>query len=145
LNISKALNNLNSDEILKAALLKEEKCIVRFYAIDGYNMSSRDNGSASDTYLALECNGKKVNERDNYQLDEPNPKFYKMYDFEAKFPGSSPLNIEVWDYDAIFGDELVGASILDLEDRYFTIDWMALDDKPAETRALFHPSIKLIV
>lgn len=93
LKISKALTNLNSDEILKTALLREEKCIVRFYAIDGFNMSSRDNGSASDTYLALECNGHKFNERDNYQLDEPNPKFYKMYDFEAYFPGSSPLTI----------------------------------------------------
>jgi hypothetical protein len=143
LHIGKALLNLNSDEILKAALLKEEKCIVRFYAVDGYNMASRDNGSASDTYLALECNGTKVNERDIYQLDEPNPKFYKMYDFEAYFPGSSPLTIEVWDYDAIFGDEIIGTSILDLEDRYFTLDWVALKDKPIETRALYHPSTKM--
>lgn len=143
LNISKALTNLNSDEILKAALLKEEKCIVRFYAVEGYNMASRDNGSASDTYLALECNGVKFNERDNYQLDEPNPKFFKKYDFEAYFPGSSPLTIEVWDYDAIFGDELVGSSVLDLEDRYFTLDWVALKAKPVETRALYHPSSKM--
>lgn len=140
LEISKAITNLNSDEILKKALLKVEKCIVRFYAIDGYNMASRDNGSPSDTYLALECNGHKVNERDIYQLDEPNPKFNKMYDFEAHFPGSSPLKIEVWDYDAIFGDELVGSSTLDLEDRYFTLDWVALKDKPVETRPLYHPS-----
>ena len=97
-------------------------------------MSSRDNGSASYTYLKLECNGKVVSERDNYQLDEPNPDFYKMYDFEGHFPGSSPLKIQVWDYDAIFGDELIGTSILDLEDRFFTLDWVALKEKPIEYR-----------
>lgn len=143
LNISKALTNLNSDEILKSALLKLEKCIVRFYAIEGFNMQSRDNGSDSDTYLKLICNGKVFDERDNYQLDEPNPKFYKMYEFEAYFPGSSPLTIEVWDYDMVFGDELVGKSVLDLEDRYFTLDWMSLKDKPIEYRTLYHPSSKM--
>lgn len=134
MNIAKALTNLNSDEILKAALLKEEKCIVRFYAIEGINMAKRDMDSDSDTYLLLKCNGVEFNERENYQLDEPNPKFNKRYDFEALFPGSSPMTIQVWDYDMIFGDELVGTSIMDLEDRYFTLDWMGMKDKPIESR-----------
>lgn len=56
-------------------------------------MSSRDNGSASDTYLKLKINDDVVDERDNYQLDEPNPSFYKSYDFEAMLPGTSPLSI----------------------------------------------------
>lgn len=143
LHISKALTNLNSDEILKQALLRIEKCIIRFYAIEGFNMMSRDNGSDSDTYLKLECNGKVVSERDNYQLDEPNPKFYKSYDFEGYFPGSSPLTISVWDYDMVFGDELIGTSVMDLEDRYFTLDWMALTDKPVEYRNLYFPASKM--
>ena len=56
-------------------------------------MSSRDNGSASDTYLKLKMNDDEVSERDIYQLDEPNPSFYKKYDFEATLPGTSPLSI----------------------------------------------------
>lgn len=143
LRISNAVVNLNSDVILKQALLRSEKCIVRFYAIKGFNMQSRDNGSDSDTYLKLKCNDVVVSERDNYQLDEPNPKFYKRYDFEAIFPGSSPLNIDVWDYDAIFGDELIGTSVLDLEDRYFTLGWVGLKEKPIEYRNLYHPSSKM--
>ena len=86
-------------------------------------MASRDNGSASDTYLVVKCNNKEYNERDNYQLDEPNPDFFKVYDFEGTFPGSSPLQIEVWDYDMIFGDELVGTSSIDVEDRFFSVEW----------------------
>jgi len=27
------------------------------------------------------------------------------------------------DYDPIFGDELIGKTILDLEDRFFSMDW----------------------
>ena len=93
LKIPQALANINSEDILKNQLMREQKCTIRFYAISGYDMSSRDAGSNSDTYLALECNGKKYDERKNYQLDEPNPDFYKSYDFEGRFPGSSPLTI----------------------------------------------------
>jgi len=102
------------------------KCIVRFYAISAFNLSSRDNGSASDPYLILKCNNKVYNERSIYQLDEPNPKFLKHYDFEGHFPGCSPLEIGVWDYDDIFGDDLIGTTIVDLEDRYFSIEWQSL-------------------
>jgi len=86
-------------------------------------LSSRDNGSPSDPYLYLQCNKKIVNERANYQLDEANPNFYKMYDFEGVFPGSSPLQIDVYDYDEIFGDDLIGTTSVDLEDRYFSMEW----------------------
>ena len=88
----------------------------------------------------MHLNEDHVSERDNYQIDQPNPDFYKHYDFEGKFPGCSPLKIEVWDYDCIFGDELIGTSIIDLEDRYFNIDWSNLDEKPIEKRKLYHPS-----
>lgn len=143
MDISDNLVNLNADDILRKALLQQTKCKIKVYMISGFDMSSRDNGSASDTYLTLECNGRKFNERDNYQLDEPNPVFYKMYQFEGIFPGSSPLTISVWDYDMVFGDELVGTTMVDLEDRYFSVEWNALHDKPIEYRQLYHPSSQM--
>lgn len=140
LEISKHLINLESDEILKRNLLGQTKTTIRLYMISAFDCASRDNGSASDTYLVLKCNGQTYNERDNYQLDEPNPDFYKMYDFEGMFPDSSPLEIAVWDYDVIFGDELVGTTSIDVEDRYFSVEWNSLADKPIEYRQLYHPS-----
>lgn len=134
LQISKHLANLESDVILRRQLMGNHKCVVRFYAISAFNLSSRDNGSASDPYLYLQCNDKIYNERDNYQLDEPNPKFCKFYDFEGTFPGCSPLQVDVWDYDDIFGDDLIGTTIVDLEDRYFSLDWQSLPEKPVEYR-----------
>mmetsp|Transcript_15455 Transcript_15455/g.26147 ORF Transcript_15455/g.26147 Transcript_15455/m.26147 type:complete len:262 (+) Transcript_15455:392-1177(+) len=143
LNITKHLANLESDEILKRSLLAQTKCIVRLYMISAYDLSSRDNGSPSDPYLYLTCNNKIYNERSNYQLDEANPDFYKHYDFEGTFPGCSPIKIDVWDYDDIFGDDLIGTTIIDLEDRYFTMEWQALSQKPIEYRQLYHSSSSL--
>jgi len=143
LNITHHLANLESDEILKRALLAQTKCIVRLYMISAFDLSSRDNGSPSDPYLYLKCNNTVYNERDNYVLDDANPKFNKYYDFEGTFPGCSPIRIDVYDYDDIFGDDLIGTSILDLEDRYFSMEWQALEDKPIEYRQIYHSSTSL--
>ena len=78
------------------------------YVIDAFNLSSRDNGGDSDPYLLLNIGNKTYNERDNYQTDEPNPKFYKMFDFESVFPGCPPLQVKLMDFDHLFGDELIG-------------------------------------
>jgi Ca2+-dependent lipid-binding protein len=115
-------------------LQKASREVIRLYMVEAFDLSSRDNGSDSDPYLRITCNGKTVSDRENYQIDEPNPKFYKKYDFEGLFPGTSPVIIECMDYDAVFGDELIGQSILDVEDRYFNLEWVNLDDKPIEYR-----------
>ena len=51
--------------------------------VEAFDLSSRDNGSASDPYLHITCNGQEVRERDKYQIDCPNPQFYQKYDFEG--------------------------------------------------------------
>lgn len=66
LNIGRHLCNFESDVILKKNLLVVKERLVRCYIISGFDFSSRDNGSASDPYLVIECSGKKVSERDNY-------------------------------------------------------------------------------
>lgn len=143
LDIGTHIANLESDEILKRTLLAQTKCIVRLYMISAFDLASRDVGSASDPYLYLTCNNKVYNERDSYQVDEANPKFYKSYDFEGTFPGCSPLKIEVYDYDEIFGDDLIGTTIVDLEDRYFSMEWQSLEEKPVEYRQIYHESTSI--
>jgi hypothetical protein len=134
LKIVKSLSDIESDVILKRMLLRSEKMIVRVYMIEGFDLASRDIGSFSDPYLILRCGNKVYNERENYILDEPNPKFYKHYDFESLFPGCPILFIDAYDYDDLFGDDLIGTTQVDLEDRYFLPEWRALNHKPVEYR-----------
>jgi hypothetical protein len=67
LGITKCLADLESDETLRRLLLSQNKCIVRVYIIDAFNLSSRDNGGDSDPYLLLSVGNKVYSERDNYQ------------------------------------------------------------------------------
>jgi len=39
------------------------------------------------------------------------------------FPGCPMLMIDVYDYDDLFGDDLIGSTSIDLEDRYFLAKW----------------------
>lgn len=138
LDITKHLANMQTAETLKRLLLGQNKCIVRLYVISAYDLSSRDNGSDSDPYLKIALGNKVYDDRDNYQEDEPNPDFYKVFDFEAVFPGSPLLNIQIFDYDALFGDDLIGETKIDLEDRFFSPEWQSIKDKPIEYRQLYH-------
>lgn len=143
LGITKKLADLESDETLRRLLMAQTKCIVRVYCLSAFNLSSRDNGSESDPYLILNVGGKTYNERDIYQLDNPNPEFHKYYDFEAVFPGTAPLVISVMDFDDIFGDDLIGKTVIDLEDRFFSPEWQSIKHKPIEYRSLYHPATSI--
>lgn len=140
LGITKVLADIQSDVILQRMLLQEKKCIVRVYMINGYDLASRDVGGFSDPYLKLCVGDEAYNERDIYQIDNPKPDFCKHYDFSAIFPGCPPLMIDVMDYDLLFGDDLIGSTSVDLEDRYFLAEWRAIQDKPVEFRQIYHPS-----
>jgi hypothetical protein len=99
-----------------------------------FSLASRDIGSHSDPYIVVRCGDKEFNERDSYQVDEPDPKINKFFQFNGNFPGSPDLEIEAWDYDSLFGDDLIGKTLVDLDDRFFSPDWQALEEKPIEQR-----------
>ena len=137
------LKDSSYDEIIKKQLLQQTQCKIQLYMLEGFDFASRDVGSFSDPYLIITCGNRVVNERDNYQLDEANPKFYKLYDFTGEFPGAPQIVIEAWDYDDLFGDDLIGATTIDLDDRFFNGDWQAIEEKPIEYRQIYHESTSL--
>jgi len=121
-------------------LMQKTNCLVRIYMVEGFDFARRDIGSDSDPYLILKCGKKTYNEQENYQLDEPNPKFFKHYDFDVEFPGAPPLYIDAYDYDDLFGDDLIGSTYIDLDDRFFSAEWRSIKHKPIEYRSLTIPS-----
>jgi len=40
------------------------------------------------------------------------------------------------DYDDFFGDDLIGYTYIDLDDRFYSQNWGAMEDKPIEYRDL---------
>ena len=88
----------------------------------------------------MKCGSQVNSERENYQVDNADPTFYKSYDFNISFPGAPLLIVEAYDYDDFFGDDLIGITKLDLDDRYFNKEWQSIENKPIEYRALYHPS-----
>ena len=143
LNIMKKVVDVQSDEIIKRLLVQECKSLVRIFIVSAYGLAQRDNDSDSDPFTIVRIGPKSYSDRENYKDNESCPDIYKQFDFEAIFPGCPECIVELWDYDMLFGDELIGATKVDLEDRYFSADWKSLKDKPIEHRQLYHPSTRI--
>jgi hypothetical protein len=45
------------------------------------------------------------------------------FEFLNEYPGAPLLEIECWDYDEFFGDDEIGRTTIDLDDRYFSLGW----------------------
>ena len=136
------MKNLNQYEKLRKKLITKESIIIRVYILELNELAKKDLLSESDPYIKILVNGKEmINEKDNYKEDQKNCKWYKYYDIPGEIPGSSTLKIEVWDWDEILSDDLIGSTVIDLEDRYYNEDWQKMRHKPVEVRPLLHPDL----
>ena len=133
------LKNYNKYNDLKKRILNTTEVIIRVYILEMTKLAERDYLSPSDPYVKLYLNNKLlINEKKNHQDDKIDCKWYKHYDITGEMPGSSSLKIEVMDYDDITSDDLIGYTIIDLEDRYFNSKWKEMDEKPIEIRPLIN-------
>lgn len=66
LSLANYLIETSYEDNLAKLMLTKTKCIVRLYAIEGFDFAQRDIGSFSDPYLKITCGKKVYNERDNY-------------------------------------------------------------------------------
>lgn len=140
LKIHEYMANYNFAKQLSERLKTLVKCKARIYILEGFNFAQKDLFSPSDPFLIVKCGDAVFSERENYQLDTSEPTFYKSYDFNVDFPGAPQLIIEGYDYDGFFGDDLIGITKIDLDDRFFNKEWCAIQNKPIEYRDIFHPT-----
>jgi hypothetical protein len=98
-----------------------------------------DNGGASDPYLVVSLGNQRINLRHKHLDNTLSPEFYESFEFPTQIPGPSELKIEVWDWDGV-GDDLIGYTTIDVEDRWFCKQWRMIKKKPVEWRTLHNPS-----
>ena len=140
LDIPKAISDSDRFGTISKKLLVPTKCVIRLYIVGAYGLLPKDSGSDSDPFLVVKLGKKKIDDRINRFEDQPNPEWFKSFEFEGIMPGASLLKVQLWDYDALFSDELIGETIIDLEDRFFSPRWQTLHQVPVEMRSLFHPT-----
>ena len=115
-------------------MVTSTNAVVNLYVLGAFDLASRDIGSASDPYFTVKCGKFEWNNRDRYKLDCASPQWNEFISFAVNLPGSKPVEIEAYDYDDLFGDDLIGTTVLDLDDRWFNPDWVQLEEKPIEHR-----------
>jgi hypothetical protein len=129
-------NPRNDEEYNKFSrtIRKVEKCIVRVYVIKAQNLQPLDWLGTSDPFLKVQLGTKEFSSRAvTWNL---NPEFFAMYQFETTLPGPSLLRVQLWDKNIISSNQLMGETLVDLEDRWYHPKWTSLTPKPVEARTL---------
>ena len=65
----------------------------------------------------------KFNDRKNAVDDMTDVDLYKMIEVDCELPGAGQLEISMMDKDHIGSDDLIGKTVIDLEDRWFDSRW----------------------
>ena len=125
--------NFFGPDIVKQ-LTKPQPYKVRLYVIESYSLAKMDlnldgTPASSDPYLKVTLGDFKFDDRKNAVDDMVNCPFYKMIEIDAELPGSSQLIIDVMDKDTVGSDDLIGRTVIDLEDRWFDKHWQKLGEE----------------
>ncbi|KAH3809212.1 hypothetical protein DPMN_137573, partial [Dreissena polymorpha] len=97
------------------------KVLVRVYVVKGNDLHPADMNGKADPYLVVRLgNATPINDKENYISKQLNPMFGKCFEIEATFPMESLLTVQVYDWDLVGMDDLIGETKIDLENRYYS-------------------------
>lgn len=120
-NLLKDFKYLTRYEDLSKRILVQQEVFVRIYILDLGDLAKKDAFSESDPYLKIYLGDQMVDEVKNRKDDMANVKWCKCYELVTILPGNGNLKVEVWDYDPMFSDELIGSTTIDIEADILTI------------------------
>jgi len=94
---------------------------VRVYIVRGLELQARDTNGKSDPFVVLTFGkNKPINDKANYIARDLNPVFGRVFEMTCQIPRDNELLIQVFDYDLIGSNDLIGETKIDLEARYLT-------------------------
>jgi hypothetical protein len=101
-------------------------CLVRLYVVRATGLAALDGGNSSDPYLVASLGDTTFKCRESVVKGTLKPYFGQVFEFETTMPGPAELKLAVYDWDLVGKDDLIGATSIDLEDRFFSAEWRAL-------------------
>eukprot|EP01012_Entosiphon_sulcatum_P020626 TRINITY_DN25537_c0_g1_i1.p1 TRINITY_DN25537_c0_g1~~TRINITY_DN25537_c0_g1_i1.p1 ORF type:complete len:731 (+),score=179.50 TRINITY_DN25537_c0_g1_i1:2-2194(+) len=114
----------------EGAQIQEALVLVRVYVIGCEGLTAKDDaamGGKADPYLWLklgEGEGAKpsvsIKDKDHIKRCTLQPEFFQMYEMKGRLPKDNELRVEVWDYDATSRDDIIGYTVINLEDRWYS-------------------------
>ncbi|XP_047105001.1 otoferlin-like [Schistocerca piceifrons] len=94
--------------------------LVRVYIVKATDLHPMDLNGKADPYIVLQLGNKRISDKENYISKQLNPVFGKCFEFEATFPQDSMLTIQIFDWDLVGSDDLIGETRIDLENRFYS-------------------------
>uniref|UniRef100_A0A3Q3G9W9 Fer-1 like family member 6 n=1 Tax=Labrus bergylta TaxID=56723 RepID=A0A3Q3G9W9_9LABR len=94
--------------------------LIRVYIVSASNLHPADPDGKADPYIVLRLGKNEIKDRDNYIPKQLNPVFGRSFEFHATFPKESLLSVVIYDYDLVGGDDLIGETRIDLENRFYS-------------------------
>ena len=85
-----------------------------------FDLQPQDPDGKSDPYLKVQIGKSKISDKDNYVPSNLNPVFGKMFELPATLPLDHKLVVKVMDWDRISADDLIGETVIDLENRFLS-------------------------
>ncbi|XP_061580085.1 fer-1-like protein 6 isoform X2 [Cololabis saira] len=94
--------------------------LIRVYIVSASNLHPADPDGKADPYVVLRLGKNEIKDRDNYIPKQLNPVFGRSFEMQATFPQESLLTVLIYDYDLVGGDDLIGETRIDLENRFYS-------------------------
>eukprot|EP00164_Ancoracysta_twista_P019656 GFYU01034692.1.p1 GENE.GFYU01034692.1~~GFYU01034692.1.p1 ORF type:complete len:120 (-),score=46.60 GFYU01034692.1:32-391(-) len=114
--------------------------MVRVYLLNGLNLAPKDDGGASDPFLTLKLGKENIDDKENKLEETLQPEFYRSFEMKCLLPGPSRLTVDVYDWDILGANDLIGSTHIDVENRLFNKKWDTFKKKPVEARSLWSPA-----
>ena len=94
--------------------------LVRVYIVKATDLHPMDLNGKADPYVVLQLGNKKISDKENYVSKQLNPVFGKCFEIECCFPQDSMLTVQIFDWDLVGSDDLIGETKIDLENRFYS-------------------------
>ncbi|MEQ2263474.1 Fer-1-like protein 6, partial [Xenotaenia resolanae] len=94
--------------------------LIRVYIVCASNLHPADPDGKADPYIFLRLGKNEIKDRDNYIPKQLNPVFGRSFEMQATFPQESLLSVLIYDFDLVGGDDLIGETRIDLENRFYS-------------------------